>query len=859
MPAYGKVKVDTITYDLSGTATDVSVANIATKASPTFTGTVTVPTPTAGDNSTKAASTAFVAASFAPLASPTFTGSPTVPGYAALSGATFTGTVNGTSLVLSADLTVNGTTTTINTTTLQVEDKNIEIGKVSTPSDTTADGGGLTLLGATNKTWNWVNSTDAWTSSEHIHVLDSKKLLVGTDSDLQIYHTGSVNEILSSSGALYLKGDASNVVGIQPKNGENSALFFPNGAAELYYDNSKKFETTNLGIKFSGYLQADDGQHIRLGTSDDFNFYHSGNENIVDCANGHQLHLKYGTEHLAKFIPDGAVELYHDNSKKLETASGGVTVTGTLAATAVTGDGSGLTNLPPGGNTFTAVADGAIATNKCVKLKTNGKIEEISEVITGENPGDDNSVEVCSSTSTSNVSLVYDPDQDKIICYYTSSYANDNMKYSVMSISSSQGRAQGFGGSDTGIESSIKVNGAYEWGTACYDTQNNKHIWAGRCRNDNNVYVGVGTYDTSNNTITWPSGKSNYSQPNGANNNARIPTLYFDDTTNRIVCLLRDDSNNEYPYVVIGTYNSSSGSIDWGTKQQLDSTDIRDNNTIVCKAGTGTGKVFIGYRSSTNALKGNLITVSTSSNTCTVESSATIIAGAGSIRGAYNVEDNYILIAYEDVNDSSKGKLRRLTLSGTGFTASSALTFCVNDQPSRWDVVYNTTGKQCYVFFRLSSSNNRLNAFRVTNTSGTPTKSSDVQGRYDSTLTNSAQIGICMANRNSQSTNDDLYAAFIYSGNDKAYIETWACLSSTSNQTGSNKHQYVGFVDQAYSDGQTATIITYGNTKSGLSGLTTGSKYFVASNGNLSTSDNGLGHAGLALAADKLLIKEPEI
>ena len=46
MPAYGKVKVDTITYDLSGTATDVSVSNIATKASPTFTGTVTIPTPT---------------------------------------------------------------------------------------------------------------------------------------------------------------------------------------------------------------------------------------------------------------------------------------------------------------------------------------------------------------------------------------------------------------------------------------------------------------------------------------------------------------------------------------------------------------------------------------------------------------------------------------------------------------------------------------------------------------------------------------------------------------------------------------------------------------------------------------------
>ena len=163
MPAYGKVKVDTITYDLSGTATDVSVSNIATKASPTFTGTVTVPTASANDNTTKAASTAYVQTELGD--------------YALKAGPTFTGTVNAADLVLSGDLTVNGSTTTIDTTTLQVEDKNIQIGKVSTPSDVTADGGGLTLLGATNKTWNWVNSTDAWTSSEHIQVASGKRFI----------------------------------------------------------------------------------------------------------------------------------------------------------------------------------------------------------------------------------------------------------------------------------------------------------------------------------------------------------------------------------------------------------------------------------------------------------------------------------------------------------------------------------------------------------------------------------------------------------------------------------------------------------------------------------------------------------
>ncbi len=95
---------------------------------------------------------------------------------ASLSGATFTGAVSGTSLTLSGDLTVNGTTTTLNSTTISVDDKNIELGSVATPSDATADGGGITLKGATDKTFNWVDATDAWTSSEHINLASGKSL-----------------------------------------------------------------------------------------------------------------------------------------------------------------------------------------------------------------------------------------------------------------------------------------------------------------------------------------------------------------------------------------------------------------------------------------------------------------------------------------------------------------------------------------------------------------------------------------------------------------------------------------------------------------------------------------------------------
>ncbi len=65
------------------------------------------------------------------------------------------------------NVTFNGTTTTIDSTTLSVEDKNIGIGSVTSPSNTTANGGGLTLFGGADgdKEFKWINggsNPDYW-------------------------------------------------------------------------------------------------------------------------------------------------------------------------------------------------------------------------------------------------------------------------------------------------------------------------------------------------------------------------------------------------------------------------------------------------------------------------------------------------------------------------------------------------------------------------------------------------------------------------------------------------------------------------------------------------------------------------
>ena len=70
-------------------------------------------------------------------------------------------------LVVEGDLTVNGTETILNIIKLEIEDPNILLGKDNT-TDAEADGGGITLQGATDKTITWVDATDSWTFSDKV-------------------------------------------------------------------------------------------------------------------------------------------------------------------------------------------------------------------------------------------------------------------------------------------------------------------------------------------------------------------------------------------------------------------------------------------------------------------------------------------------------------------------------------------------------------------------------------------------------------------------------------------------------------------------------------------------------------------
>ena len=150
-----------------------------------------------------------------PIASPTFTGTvvlPNVPAIvttqldlkAPLASPALTGTATGVNLTLSGDLTVNGTTSTINSTTLTVDDKNIEMGSVATPSDTTANGGGITLKGATDKTIIWDSTNSNFTSNQDWNIASGKVFKVNNVDTLTATALGSavVGSSLTSVGTI---------------------------------------------------------------------------------------------------------------------------------------------------------------------------------------------------------------------------------------------------------------------------------------------------------------------------------------------------------------------------------------------------------------------------------------------------------------------------------------------------------------------------------------------------------------------------------------------------------------------------------------------------------------------------------
>ena len=246
--------------------------------------------------------------------------------------------------------------------------------------------------------------------------LDNIKMKFGTSDDLQIYHNGTDSLITDSgTGSLLLGGSA---VFIQnAAHDENMIRAIADGAVDLYHNGSSKFQTLSDGVNVTGTLKVngsafsggiaslvedtspqlggdldtnshhillDDDHEVKFGDDSDLRIFHAnGNANFIQSYNDIDLRIHtFGntakirlqvneSENAVVCNPNGAVELYEDNTKKFVTTDTGARVENTS---------SPLTTANSSGNEFVVTGDGAMGitlhttstTSNCALLFADG-------------------------------------------------------------------------------------------------------------------------------------------------------------------------------------------------------------------------------------------------------------------------------------------------------------------------------------------------------------------------------------------------------------------------------------------------------------------------------------------------------
>jgi hypothetical protein len=151
-------------------------------------------------------------------------------------------------------------------------------------------------------------------STAQFEFLDNSKATFGSNDDLKIYHNGTDSIIDNSTDAFFIKSQASartlTNAFIVNNFADNESIIDAraDAAVSLYYNGSKKFETTSSGVSVTGNMVATghvsipDGQQIRVGSGDDLKILHSGGTNIINSVNGD---LNFEHSNTAKVVLTG--------------------------------------------------------------------------------------------------------------------------------------------------------------------------------------------------------------------------------------------------------------------------------------------------------------------------------------------------------------------------------------------------------------------------------------------------------------------------------------------------------------------------------------------------------------------------
>ena len=217
------------------------------------------------------------------------------------------------------------------------------------------------------------------TTSSIVHVTG-----VTSTTDLNVLGVGTISDVRIEAGfttVTYSEAQYLNVTGVGTFAQFDATNVDISGISTINLLNVTGVSTFNSDVGIQTTLSFIDDAKVRFGTGNDLEIYHDGtNSYISDTGDGYlilqsnrfEVTNATGNESIINVVEDGGVELYYDNVKKLETATTGVTVTGTLDSTVITagvvtsigamtvtgdlfansfrGDGSNLTGIDTSGN-----------------------------------------------------------------------------------------------------------------------------------------------------------------------------------------------------------------------------------------------------------------------------------------------------------------------------------------------------------------------------------------------------------------------------------------------------------------------------------------------------------------------------
>ena len=243
-------------------------------------------------------------------------------------------------VIMSGNLTVQGTQTTLNTTLLDVEDKNITLNYSTSDSSASANGAGITIQDAVSQgndaTLTWNTTNDSFNFSHNLNFGDNVYAQFGASNDFKIYHDGS-NVISASSGNIVIDQNTDDgFITLRADDGS--------GGIASYF----QVDGLNSRNKFFKKAHFPDNVKAQFGDSDDLHIYHDASSSLIRNYTG-ALYIQNdqddgniifrsdnGSGGIAEYIVinggNGSTMLKHYGSTKLATTSTGIDITGTITA-----------------------------------------------------------------------------------------------------------------------------------------------------------------------------------------------------------------------------------------------------------------------------------------------------------------------------------------------------------------------------------------------------------------------------------------------------------------------------------------------------------------------------------------------